>query len=110
MTLFGWGWVRGLRRKTGVQDPEPSAISQPTPVNFDNAMSVSAFWACVRLLSETIAAMPIKCYTVDDETKRLNTDYELWRLLNYQPNRYQTRVEFFGNYDATAYDNRQRIH
>jgi len=79
--------------KTGYQDSNPPTKS----VTFDQAMSLSAFWASVRLLSETVAAMPLNCYDRDIQSnvKKINTDYELWRLLNYNPNRYQTRTEFF---------------
>jgi HK97 family phage portal protein len=58
-------------------------------------MQVSAFWASARLLTEAIAAMPLKCYRTDGEI-RVETDrYQLYRLLNQNPNRYQTRTEFF---------------
>ncbi len=79
--------------RTGYQDPNPPTKN----VSFDQAMSLSAFWASVRLLSETVAAMPLNCYDRDikSNVKVINTDYELWRLLNYNPNRYQTRTEFF---------------
>jgi HK97 family phage portal protein len=79
--------------QTGYQDSNPPTKS----VSFDQAMSLSAFWASVRLLSETVAAMPLNCYDRDikSNVKTINTDYELWRLLNYNPNRYQTRTEFF---------------
>jgi HK97 family phage portal protein len=79
----------------GTQNPLPS---KPTEVkDFDTAMTQSAFWACVRLLTETVSAMPLVCYERDIETgvKRATAENDLWRLLNYQPNRYQTRTEFF---------------
>lgn len=91
---FGFG-KGGDSLKTGEQNPLPSV---PTEVkDFDTAMTQSAFWASVRLLTETVAAMPLVCYKSDPETttKKRIVDYDLWRLLNYQPNRYQTRIEFF---------------
>jgi HK97 family phage portal protein len=81
--------------QTGYQSNAPT---KPTKVeDFDTAMTQSAFWASARLLTETVAAMPLQCFTVDPETgmRSKNTDYDLWRLLNYNPNRYQTRTEFF---------------
>lgn len=86
----------GPTRQEGYQLSVPLSYSQSAaaPVNFDTAMSVSAFWASARLLSETVAAMPLRCYKVDGESKELDTSYRLWRLLNFQPNRYQTRTEF----------------
>lgn len=89
--LFGRG---GDSVHVGLQNPLPNTRTQN--VTFDQAMSVSACWASTRLLSETVAAMPIQCFERDIETnvKRPKTDYDLWRLLNYSPNRYQTRTEF----------------
>lgn len=90
--LFGKG---GDSVNVGYQSPLPS---KPTEVkDFDTAMTQSAFWACVRLLTETVSAMPIVCYDRNIETgiKQVTTNNDLWRLLNYQPNRYQTKTEFF---------------
>lgn len=93
LQLFG---QRGVRQVTGMQLPEPGGYAQAAaaPVTFDTAMTVSAFWASVRLLSEVVAAMPLVCYQVSDAEREVNTEYPLWRLLNFQPNRYQTRIEF----------------
>jgi len=93
LRFFGFG---GLSRQEGTQYPIPSTYSQPAAatVNFDTAMAVSAFWASTRILSETVAAMPLKCYKTNDGMKQEITDNHLWRLINYRPNRYQTRTEF----------------
>ena len=58
-------------------------------------MQISAVWACVRLLSETVASLPVAVYRKTD-TGRVRDD-EFWfaRLMNRKPNRYQSRVEFF---------------
>ena len=90
-----WFGKGGDSVKTGIQNPMPTT---PTVVkDFDVAMTQSAFWASVRLLTETVAAMPLVCYESDAATtvKQPRADYDLWKLLNYQPNRYQTRIEFF---------------
>jgi HK97 family phage portal protein len=90
-SMFGNG---GDSIKVGEQSPLPN--KRTTSVNFDEAMTVSACWASTRLLTETVAAMPIQCFDRDLETnvKSPKADYELFRLLNYRPNRYQTRTEF----------------
>jgi HK97 family phage portal protein len=88
----------GDTRHTGTQTPLPAKTGkQAAPVTFDSAMQVSAFWASVRLLTETVAAMPLRSYMIDDESgvKQPQPDYELFKILNYRPNRYQTRIEFF---------------
>lgn len=64
-------------------------------VTFDNAMCISAFWASTRILTESVSAMPLKAYRISDDVKQEVIDYPLWNLINYKPNRYQTRTEFF---------------
>lgn len=95
MAWYNFGFSRGGDSvKVGTQSPLPSTRTKN--VTFDQAMSVSACWASTRLLTETVAAMPIQCFNrnIDTNVKTPRTDYELWRLLNYRPNRYQTRTEF----------------
>jgi len=89
--LFGRG---GDTVQTGTQNTRASSTKN---VSFDQAMSQSAFWASTRLLTETVAAMPLVCYKRDLETnvKQPLINYDLWRVLNYRPNSYQTRTEFF---------------
>lgn len=90
-----WPFGRGAdSRKTGYQSTGPR-ISKSID-DQDEALTLSAYWAAIRLLTEVVASMPIKCYQTDLKTnvKSVKTDNELWRLINYKPNRYQTRTEF----------------
>jgi len=92
--LFGFS---GLQRRTGLQVESPLSFTRrpTTAVNFDTAMSVSAFWACVKLLAEAIGSMPLECYAIGKDGRRETVDHSLWRLMAFNPNRYQTRQEFF---------------
>ena len=94
LTWFGGA---GNSRHAGYQDENPNGYPSDSAasVSFDSAMTLSAFWACTRVLTETLAAMPIKCYRrMPDGSRKEDRNYRLWRTLNYQPNRYQTRTEF----------------
>lgn len=93
MRLFG---TFGPERRSGIQSPLPAsyAARSAAPVTFDTAMTVSAFWASVRLVSELIGSMPMVCRRRDGEGWKEDRSYKLWRVLNYSPNRYQTRTEF----------------
>lgn len=94
-SILGLG---GLRRIFGRQSPGPSSysISAAKAVTFDSAMQVSAFWACARILAETVACLPLKMYKVGTDGRAVeDTDHWLIRLLTMKPNRYQTRIEFF---------------
>ena len=95
---FTWFSGAGNTRRVGQQTSTPDSYSSDpaATVNFDTAMTVSAFWACTRVLTETVGAMPINCYrNMPDGSREIDTKYPIWRLLNFQPNRYQTRNEFF---------------
>lgn len=90
-TLFGRG---GDTVQQGFQTGRPTVATDVK--TFDAAMTQSAFWASVRLLTETVAAMPLTCYknSANGEASVVDTKYPLWRLLNYKPNLIQTRIEF----------------
>jgi HK97 family phage portal protein len=85
------------KRIPGVQRLEPSSGRMTKrQVSDETALQLSTVFACVRLLAETVAGLSLNFFNVSpDGTKKLATDYPLFRLLAYKPNRYQTRVEFW---------------
>jgi len=85
-------------RNTGMQDPGPLTYARDAAatVNFDSAMQISAVWAAVRLIAETVASLPLGIYRVDKAGNRvLDTEHDLYRVLTYKPNQYQTANEFW---------------
>jgi phage portal protein BeeE len=59
------------------------------------AQSVSAVYACVAAISETIASLPLILYRRTPEGGRDRaTDHSLYRVLHDQPNDIQTALEF----------------
>ena len=69
--------------------------SSGVTITADNAMSVSAFFACTRILMEDVAKLPISVYQKYDGGKRKESkDDPLYRLL-YKPNNWQTQFDFF---------------
>ncbi|OOR83975.1 phage portal protein [Moraxella canis] len=58
-------------------------------------MTVSAVFASIRLLSETVSSLPLEMYKIDKDGNRAKADHELINLLRYKPNARQTRIEFF---------------
>lgn len=55
-------------------------------VNEKTAMSLSAAWACTRLISETIATLPLSIYERTPTGKRIATEHPLHTILHDQPN------------------------
>ena len=55
-------------------------------VNPRNAVQVSTVYACVRVIAETIASLPLGVYEETDDGNRKATDHPLYRLLHDEPN------------------------
>ena len=64
-------------------------------VDADTAMRLSAVYACIRVLSESMAVLPFRLYRPKVGGGRtLVTDHWLYRLFARQPNRFQTPFEW----------------
>lgn len=63
-------------------------------VTVDSALRGTAVLACVRVLSETIASLPLHVFERVDGKRRLATDHPAYRLLHRQPNPEITSFEF----------------
>ena len=71
-------------------------INTVKPVTFDTAMTVSAVYASIRLLAETISTMPLDLYHKDANGYLGDkASHPIIDLLKYKPNNRQTRIEFF---------------
>ena len=94
-----WTWLggSGSSRNAGDQTSGPMgyATASPVEVTEDSAMQLSAVWACVRLLSETVASLPVNVYRKTPKGRELAPGHWLSLLMARKPNRYQTKVEFF---------------
>ena len=55
-------------------------------VSPSSAIQVSAVYACVRVIAETIASLPFHVYEATDEGSRKAVDHPLYRLLHDEPN------------------------
>jgi HK97 family phage portal protein len=86
-----WYRAAGPESSTGVR------------VSADTAMRASAVWGCVRLISETIASLPLSIYSrTADGGRREATGHPIYTLLHYRPNRLQTSTEFLQMLTAHA--------
>ena len=96
-TIWTWLGGSGTARNAGdqISGPMGYAAASPVEVNEDSAMQLSAVWACVRLLSETVASLPVNVYRKTATGRELAPDHWLSLLMARKPNRYQTKVEFF---------------
>lgn len=120
--------LRALKIVTPPRDPvlakwwgADSRTATGVNVNADTAMEAPTVYACVRVISETIASLPVHVYRKKaDGSKERAYDHPLYRLLHDAPNRFMTRYEWMetkvahvllrGNaYDEIVTDNSGRI-
>ena len=77
------GWLSFLR-------PTSSGVK----VTEDSALQASAVWACVRVLSESVASLPLHLYHRTGEGKERAPEHPLYRLLHDQPNPEMSSFDF----------------
>lgn len=64
-------------------------------VTADKAIQLSAVWACVRLLSESISTLPLKIYVRQpDGSRKVATDHPAYSILCRRPNSEMTPSRF----------------
>jgi HK97 family phage portal protein len=100
MNIFyrvGSWMMGGLSRMMGIQYGSPSNYQETSasPVTFDSAMQLSAVWACVKLISETVASLPLTVYKTTETGRKIAVNHPLNELFSRKVNRYQTKIEFF---------------
>ena len=65
------------------------------PITFDSALTLSAVYRCVRLISEGLAKKPLKIYRrLPDGGKEEARNHPLWHLLHEQASPLQTTFEW----------------
>jgi HK97 family phage portal protein len=65
-------------------------------VSVDQALQLSTVWACVRLISETLATLPLGFYRRNTDGSRTSaTSHQLYEVLHSQPNADMTAVVFW---------------
>lgn len=55
-------------------------------VSQDSVLSLSATWACVRLISETVGTLPLKLYERTSDGRREAAEHPVYHMLHRQPN------------------------
>ncbi|WP_312133760.1 phage portal protein [Leclercia sp.] len=64
-------------------------------VTADRAIQLSAVWACVRLLSESVSTLPVKIYTRQaDGSRKLAQNHPVYQVLCRRPNLEMTPSRF----------------
>ncbi|AQQ67480.1 phage portal protein [Microbulbifer agarilyticus] len=91
-------WDRSATsQQEGQQSAAPASrnIEAPKSVTEDTALQISAVWSCVRLLTETLASMPLHLYDVSGDERVEDSRHTLSRLLKRRPNARMSKVVWF---------------
>lgn len=76
----------------GVGAPSASGVR----VTRDRALRLAAFFACVRVLAESVGQLPLQLYERRGEREKVKAvDHPLYRLLHVSPNEYMTSQEYW---------------
>ncbi|WP_439895405.1 phage portal protein [Pseudomonas syringae] len=73
----------------GADSASGKSVSQQT------ALQLSTVWACVRLIAETLATLPIALYETKNGAPVVASAHPVHRVISVQPNADQTPVEFW---------------
>jgi len=93
------GWrSNATEQRKGSQDSTPltTAHDDSPSVGVDSSLQVSTVWACVTLLVENIASLPLMVYQVDSQDQRITAkNQRIYAILHDSPNKRQTSMEFW---------------
>lgn len=97
-SLFGFGQARDKPVDKAADAGYSFLFGRTTsgkPVNEKTAMQTTAVYACVRILAEAVASLPLHVYEYqDDGGKKLVHDHPLYYLLHDEPNPEMTSFVF----------------
>ena len=86
---------------SGTQKKEQRSINYNLPfgpaqtVSPQTALTFSAVWAAMRLLSESISTLPVGVFRRENNGDNIEVNSDLSFLVKYQPNTYQNKITFY---------------
>ena len=87
-------------KRSSIRDPQTVNLFGVVPsitgsmVTPESAEAISACFACVQAISETVATLPLHTYRRVGQDRVKATDHPVYALLHHEPNEYQTALEF----------------
>ena len=70
------------------------AYGSAVAVGSDNALTFTAVWAAIRLLSESVSSLPLNVFTNSNGDKIVAENNPVYPLLKIRPNNYQSKITF----------------
>ena len=73
-----------------------SIFPNSTTIDNDKALTLTAVWCAIRLLSESVSSLPCSVYTKQSNGDKVeDPKNRIYDLIKYRPNRYQNKITFF---------------
>ena len=92
--VTGWGGPLGTASGQQLGLPLAPIIDQTKLTPPDAALQISAVFACVEILAQTISTLPLYVYRDKGGVRVPDKMSRLWLLLHESPNRWMTPSEF----------------
>ncbi|MFR3028750.1 MAG: phage portal protein, partial [Sutterella wadsworthensis] len=92
--MTSWGGPLGTASGQQIPLPVEPILDQTKNVTPDAALQISAVFACVELLAQTISTLPLYVYKEMGNGGRTPDKGRLWMLLHERPNAWMTPSEF----------------
>lgn len=89
------GWVRSFTTQDAELYSHPSDNPSGVALTSKSVMQLDAVWSCVRLISETIATLPLSMYERTATGKRYASQHPLHFVIHDQPNIDATAAVFW---------------
>lgn len=70
-------------------------------VSGDNELKEATYFKCIKILSESVAKVPVNLMKNGDDGERKLKNHYLYDLLRYRPNEYMSSIDFFKAMEAT---------
>ena len=94
--LIQWLGIPSSFGEADLRQAEVATVSVAgQQVNQETVMGLSAAWACVRLISETVGTLPLHIYERTPEGRKRATDHPLSNIIRTRPNAEITANQFW---------------
>ena len=87
-------------RKVKIKEKRGLSLSSVFPdsssIDNDKALTLTAVWCAIRLLSESVSSLPCSVYSKQPNGDKLeDPNNKIYELIKYRPNKYQNKITFF---------------
>ena len=72
-----------------------TSFGASTQIDVPKALTFTAVWAAIRLLSESVSTLPVGVFRKENNGDKIEVDSDLSFLIKYQPNSYQNKITFY---------------